>query len=503
MNQDINKHKNDRFHIGTELIFARIHGHLSIVGLVLTFLLLVCFESGCKKFVEAPLPITALVSQAVYNSNATAAAAVTGIYETMVNKSIGGGSNGLSALPGLSADDFTLYPNAAPLQEQVYLNAQSSTNTPPIWSDLYNVIYQANSAISGITSSAGITTSMKHQLIGEAKFIRAFCYFYLVNLYGDVPLSLTPDYQQNAKLARTSQLTVYQQIIGDLDTAQSMLSDNYLAPNGTTTTERVRPNKGVATALLARVYLYYANITGDASNYAKAEQQSTAVINNSNYNLPADLNTVFLSTSTEAIWQLEPPNNGFNTQDGQAFLLSAFGGPSASHPYVLNNELLNDFEPGDLRVKQWTSSITVNGVVYYFPYKYKLAHTGSAPTEYPTLLRLAEQYLIRAEARAQQGDLNGAQSDINAIRNRAGLPPTSATTLDDIMNAIQQERRVELFTEYGYRWLDLKRWHKVDSVMSVVTPQKGGQWVSSAALYPIPLTDIQYDANLTQNLGYN
>lgn len=467
--------------------------------------ILASFCSNCKKFVQAPLPTTQLVGGTVYNSNATAAAAVTGIYQTMVNNSIGGGANGISALAGLSADDFTLYPGASALQQQVYLNAQLSTNPLPLWSNLYNAIYQANSAISGISTSSSVTAAMKQQLIGEATFVRAFCYFYLVNLYGDVPLALTPDYQQNSILPRSPQVNVYQQIISDLLTAQGMLTDNYLDPNGNSTTERARPNRGAATALLARAYLYYANLTGDAGNYAKAEAQATVVISSANYVLVTDLNSVFLSGSKEAIWQLESPNNGLNTQDGAAFILSANGGPSAFSPYTLNRDLLSAFETGDLRQSKWVSSVSKNQVVYYFPFKYKLYYTGSAPAEYPILLRLSEQYLIRAEARAQQGKLlgaNSAQSDLNTIRSRAGLSPTTALTLSDFMTAIQQERRVELFTEYGHRWMDLKRWHKVDAVMSVATAQKGGGWASTASLYPIPQTDILTDSKLVQNTGY-
>ncbi len=454
---------------------------------------------SCKKFVQAPLPSTELVGAAVYGSDQTAASAVSGILSTMEGNSIGGGAWGISALGGLSADEFELYPGASSVLQQVYLNAQLSSNPPTIWSDLYNVIYQANSAIAGISASTGVSASMKQQLVGEAEVIRAFCYFYLVNLYGDVPLVLTPNYTENEGMARTPAEQVYGQIKMDLIAAKSALSSNYLSPSGTASMERVRPNAGAAAALLSRVYLF----TGV---YDSAELEATAVINNSNYALVSDLDSAFLASNKEAIWQLEAPDNGFNTQDGGTFVLSFFGGASPIFPFILSDSLEYHFEPGDLRQSHWTDSISQNGSVYYYPFKYKLYFTGSAPTEYPTLLRLAEMYLVRAEARAQQNELigaNGALADLNTIRRRAGLGPSSAVSQADIETAILRERRFELFTEYGHRWLDLKRTGNLDAVMSMVTPLKGGAWVPTDSLYPIPFNDIKADLELTQNPGYN
>jgi hypothetical protein len=169
----------------------------------------------------------------------------------------------------------------------------------------------------------------------------------------------------------------------------------------------------------------------------------------------------------------------------------------------LSDSLVYNFDLGDLRALHWIDSISVSGITYYYPWKYKLNYTGAPPVEYPMVLRLAEQYLIRSEARAQQGNLNGAAADLNAIRTRAGLPNTAAVTQQDFLNAIYRERRFELFTEYGHRWLDLIRTGNVNAVMGVVTPEKGGIWVPTDSLYPLPLTEIKADPNLTQNPGYN
>ncbi len=109
---------------------------------------LLLLGGGCKKFSEIPPPSTSLSAATVYGSNATASAAVTGIYSSMSTNSIGGGIHGISGLLGLSADEFNLYSNATDmLISQAYVNALLSTNAPPMWDDLYNIIYQANSAI--------------------------------------------------------------------------------------------------------------------------------------------------------------------------------------------------------------------------------------------------------------------------------------------------------------------------------------------------------------------
>jgi hypothetical protein len=120
------------------------------------------------------------------------------------------------------------------------------------------------------------------------------------------------------------------------------------------------------------------------------------------------------------------------------------------------------------------------------------------------VLRLSEQYLIRAEAEANVGDSTDAISDLNVIRARAGLSSYADTTQGSLLSAILHERQVELFTEWGHRWFDLCRSGNAISVMSTVCPQKGGTWNPNGyqVLFPIPKTELINDVNLTQNPGY-
>jgi hypothetical protein len=258
--------------------------------------------------------------------------------------------------------------------------------------------------------------------------------------------------------------------------------------------ERVRPSKGAATALLARCYLY----TGD---WVNAEAQASAVVNNASLYSLSTLNNAFLKNSTEAIWQLQPVNSGSNTEDAKVFILPA-SGPSANNPVYISPFLLYSFEAGDQRMNNWVGSVTAGTDTFYYPYKYKSANYGDLVSEYLMVLRLGEQYLVRAEARAQQGRIKEAQDDLNMIRRRAGLPDTNASNKAALLAAILHERQTELFSEWGHRWLDLKRTGNIDAVMTAVCPQKGGAWRSFQQWYPLPLNDIQRDPNLVQNNGY-
>jgi hypothetical protein len=443
------------------------------------FLLAAALPS-CKSFVEVPPPVSQLNVNSVFSDDKTATAAVVGIYNDM--EFAAPVSTYLTLLQGLSADEL-----ASTSDDISFQQFAENTYTPAnpyaaaMWG-IYFDIYQANACIEGIRNSPALTTATKDQLLGEARFTRAFCYFYLLNLFGDVPLVISTDYRINDTLRRTPVAQVYSQIITDLQDAQNLLKTDYPSD------QRVRPNLWTATSLLARVYLYL-------SKWSDAESQASSVINSGSYSLE-DLNSVFLNSSNETIWQLMPVNPFFNTQEAAYFIP---GSPTQIPVYPLLDSLVAAFEPGDNRLAAWTGNNIVGSQVYYYPYKYKNA-SGSPATEYHVVFRLAEQYLIRAEARMRQGNLNGAVSDINVIRARAGLNALgSSLTADQVAAAIRQERRIELFAELGHRWLDLKRTGNTDAVMSGVKPST---WRSDDALWPVPQAQRNANQSLTQNEGY-
>jgi len=441
----------------------------------------------------------------VYASDATAAAVLTGLYTNLSSSDFTSTDfRNLSMYAGLSADELTLWNGTSIVwQNQYYTNALSANMSGAAfipWNSVYPYIFTCNSAIEGLSSADKLSAAARSQLLGEAKFMRAFFYFYLVNLYGDVPLILGTDYKVNALMGRTSKDKVYTQIVNDLLDAKKLLdSTGYVQSDCITVyepsvAERVRPNSWVASALLARVYLYM-------NDYPNAEEQSSILINNTNVYGLESIGNAFLRNNSEAIWQLQPVNVGWNTEDAKLFIIPPTG-LSTSNPVYLSDTLLNSFEVGDLRKSNWIGNYTDVTGTYHYAYKYKDANLGDPVIEYHMVLRLAEQYLIRAEARAQQGNLSGSQDDLNTIRTRAGLTSTSANDKKSLLVAILHERQVELFTEWGHRWLDLKRTGQIGAVMSAVAPKKQGKWDSNWALYPIPVDDINKDPLLIQNQGY-
>ncbi len=444
--------------------------------------------TACKKFLQVPPPQTELVNTSVYNNPSTATAAVLGIYEKMMESAAVFSNGGITLYTGLSGDELGT-PSSNTVYNEFYFNQVTPSNSglkSDLWGAGYTYLFQANSVLEGLQGSS-LSSELKMQLQGEAKFIRAFCHFYLVNLFGDIPLVTSSNYTVNASATRTHVDSVYQQIIRDLNDAEGLLGDNYVDQNNLVTTQRVRPNKWAAMALLARVYLF-------TKDWKDAENMASQLIAKSDfYSLTQDLDSVFLAGSPEAIWQLLPVVPNQNTGEGNMFVQD-IGVPLYA---FLDTGLLNSFESGDLRVTDWINSYQDGSDTYYYPFKYKI-NFSSDITEYYSVLRLAEQWLIRAEAKNEQQDINGAAADLNIVRARAGLPPTNAADYPSMQIAIQKERRHELFCEWGHRWMDLKRTGQIDAVLSFTKPS----WQTRSALYPIPQTEIQNDPDLVQNPGY-
>ncbi|OMP80125.1 hypothetical protein BW716_06425 [[Flexibacter] sp. ATCC 35208] len=467
--------------------------------------------SSCNKLVDPGAPEASINEENVYKDDGSAIAAVTGIYASMATpafeNTVGDftGAKSISFLCGIASDELTLYSGVSdPMFKAYYTNNLIANSTQSYgsehWLTIYNLIFRCNAAIAGLSASGSLTPAVRQQLLGEVHFLRGFFYFYLTNMFGEVPLVTGTDPNVNRTLARSSQTTVYQLIKEDLTTAGEELSERYLnADLKSESSERIRPTKWAAAGLLSRVYLFM-------NDYENAEKQASLVIDNpSLYELTA-ADDVFLQNSMEAIWQLQPVKMGHNTEDAWNFVLPDTGPSDFSfgfgYPTYVSEELLAAFEAGDTRRKHWIDSVIVTGQTYYYPFKYKKAVYGDAVTEYLMVLRLAEIYLIRAEARAQQNNISAAQQDLDKVRTRAGLSATSASDKTSLVDAITRERQVELFTEWGHRWFDLKRLGKIDGVMNTVATAKGGSWSSFKALFPIPFVDIQRSGVIKQNTGY-
>ncbi len=437
------------------------------------------FIAGCKKLIEVSTPQNQLTTDKVFADTSSATAAMVNVY-AMLNNNIDPNYN---KYMGIYTDELNYY-GASPDAVQYSTSKLSATNSTnsTFWSYCYSAIYACNQIIEGLTNANAIPASTSNSLTAEAKFLRAYCYLYLTTTYGAVPLILTTDVNQTSRASRTDSAQVFSQIIQDLQSAQHTLPETYIGG------EKTRANKWAAIALLARVELYQ-------HNWQEAETQASAVINANQYSLNSP-STIFLANSNETILALWTQYGYINDSPN---LIPTSGVPN----YPVTQNLINAFEPGDLRMANWLKPVSVSSggstTVYYYPYKYHNRSANTAAPEYLVVLRLAEQYLIRAEAFAQQGNLPSAIADLNTIRERAGLNKlANSISQTACLNDVAQEWRIEFAFEWGHRFLDLKRLGRINPVMSNYKTN----WSPQADLLPIPKNDLSSDPYLSQNSGY-
>tara|TARA_R110000868_G_scaffold71713_2_gene209693 strand:- start:19915 stop:21246 length:1332 start_codon:yes stop_codon:yes gene_type:complete len=440
--------------------------------------------SSCTDFIDVDPPQNTLIAATVFEEATTVESALANIYAKMRDQSMVSGNYGVSALMGIYSDELDYY-LFEPNYSEVYQHTLMASNTliSSWWNQAYSIIYAANDILKGVENSHTLAAEDRARFKGQALFVRAYMHSLLVNLYGEVPYIKTTSYLENNKVSRQTVPSVYAAIIADL--TQAVLLLDTVDPSG----ERVVPNQHAAQALLARMYLY-------TEDWEKAEATATKVINNIAFE--SDIEKVFLKKASGTLWQLKP--NGVtnrNTYEANQFVIRLIPGQL----YALNTALLDAFEPGDLRRSKWIGSKSSSDglVTLHFAHKYKAIFNETSSLEYSILFRLAEQYLIRAEARAHAVNILGAQQDLNVIRHRAGLANTTAANKDALLAAILQERFVEFFTEQGHRWFDLKRMGKAKEVLGSIKTN----WKDTDLLLPLPETELELNPNLKpQNLGY-
>lgn len=352
------------------------------------------------------------------------------------------------------------------------LTADNSTVTST-WGAIYSTINSANHIIEKAQSVEDPTFDQadKDRVQGEAFFIRALAYFDLARAWGGVPLVLdytqTPD--DGRGIARSSLDDTYAQVLDDLELAEGLLPDEV---------DRNRATLHTVYALRARLHLYL-------EEWEDAEDYATRVIDHPEYELVQPYSEfIQKKNSSESIFELSYDNANRNNHNGY-FLPSGQGGRLEWRPTEVFTELVRDPDVGGNRAVLVDDE---NGVTYgnlYFR-----SSTGDDPAY---ILRVAELYLNRAEARAQLNLTEDAADDLNEIRARAGVPVTEAVTREELLSAIETERRIEFALE-GHRWFDLIRTQRAGDVLGVTDTNR---W-----LLPIPLRELNADPDLTQNDGY-
>ncbi len=413
-----------------------------------------------------------ITDEQAFVNRASAEAALTGAYSRLQNNSYYG--RDYVAFGYLSADNVE-WSGSFNFYQQIDANSLTADNSTvnSTWSAIYSTINSANHIIAKVQSvdDPVFLQQEKDRIQGEAYFIRALAYFDLARAWGGVPLVLdftrSPD--DGTGIGRSTLEETYARVLSDLEEAQRLLP---------TEVNRNRATRHSAEALRARLHLYL-------GEWAEAEDYATRVIDNPAYELVQPFSEFIQNkNSTESVLELAYDNANRNNHNGY-FLPSSLGGRLEWKPTENLVNLLRDPNTGGNRKALIENA---NGVTYgalYFR-----SGTGDDPAY---ILRVAELYLIRAEARAHQNNLEGAIEDLDAVRNRAGLGNTNASNRQELLLAIEQERRLEFALE-GHRWFDLVRTGRAGDILGL---NDTNRW-----LLPIPESDLNADPDLVQNPGY-
>lgn len=346
-----------------------------------------------------------------------------------------------------------------------------------IWAANYECINRVNNVLYRLPSISDLTPQERDGYEGEALFLRGLCHFNLLGYFGGIPLKTQPTLDlNNIDQARNTVGEVYTQIIEDLLAAEGKLPST--SPLG-------RAISFSATALLAKVYLseYHFNNNPDAA--AQAIAKAGKVISEGGYSLAPNFGDLFMGNSTESIFEVV-----FDVQNRNV-LAQYFFPRSLTGRYEVapTSEFVESWVPGDSA--RFRATIAFDSATAQ-PYGFKYRDVAGG-TDRVYVLRLAEMYLIRAEALAwSNGQIEAIQNDINVIRNRAGLPPTEAADYNALKLAVQHERRFELAFECQ-RWADLVRTKTATLVLGID---------EDYTLFPIPLSEMQTNNNMKQNPGY-
>ncbi|SMD08642.1 RagB/SusD family nutrient uptake outer membrane protein [Pedobacter nyackensis] len=449
------------------------------------FSLLLISLSSCEKFLTTE-PVNAVSDENPIYDKGSSETALRAVYRQMGNSGYYGETYvTLGYFPSGDVKNLTTG-GSANLVNINFRTDEVFFNTA--WIAIYNTINRANHVISkvpGVTDPL-LTTALKNQYVGEAKFIRALAYFDLARAWGGVQLILEPTVSLDSrpKVKRSTLEQTYAQVQKDLEDAELLLPDAL---------NRIRATKRTVWALRARLHLY-------KKEWALAEEYATKLIDKTaDYTLVKPFSAWFannVSASKESIFELQYSvlnPNAIRTQMQH----STNGGQYRYAPNDRFVQLLNDPAVSGGR-SALIGSVTQSGITNWFGNLY-YRKDATDPTY---IFRIAELYLIRAEARAQLNNLSastGALSDLNQVRDRAGILPSTAVTKEQILLAIENERRIEFAWE-AHRWFDLARTGRAKAVLEALDPNT--KVSDHEYVFPIPVTQIQLDPNLEQNKDY-
>jgi hypothetical protein len=419
---------------------------------------------------------------------------ITGVYDEISGSNYYG--RYMLMIPDVMADDVKQNSQAnriVPYAEHIV--EKSDPDAASLWTGMYRAINATNNIINSDVAVAATAVADKDHIIGEAYALRAQIYFDMVRMFAQhytytsdashlgVPLIL--NFDPINKPERNTVKAVYDQIISDMTMAISLMKSNSRSGNSNTL------SSASTKALLSRVYLY-------KEDWPNAETLATEVLG-SGFSLVPNNNYFSLWTtdnSSESIFEIsmtEADNVGGN---GIAGLYSRNG----YGDYLPSNDVVSLYDPADTRLSTFKEDSSLAGEFAPFRVDKYPDFNGFDNVK---VIRLAEIYLIRAEARAEIGtNIQGAQQDLDMVHQRA-LPsaPNTSVTGEALKEAIFLERRLELCFE-GQRLWDLMR-NKMDVVRIQCTAAICLiPYASDTVLLPIPQVETDANSNITQNPGY-
>jgi hypothetical protein len=395
--------------------------------------------------------------------------------------------------PGLTELDlFTYTPRTQEFNDFWKLNYQGITQC--------NIVLERVPAIQ-------MDQTLKNRILGEATFLRAYYYFLLAQVYGDVPLLIKVIPPDELKIPASPRADVFRQIIADCDYAATVLPPQY------TTADLGRATKGAAYALAAKAHLYQQDWTLVLDYVGKVKDLNV-------YALMPDYQNNFrkkTQNNSESVWEIQHTNlelgvgNSLNQWWASKKIKDGYGFAEVTQSYF------DSFEPGDPR-QQFT--IASNNEPYFgLTYKNSFSGTHHSPRKYLqpdstvtqkadgdinyTAIRFAEVLLWEAEALSELGRVAEAQVPLEKVRARAraqavnpatALPPVTTTDQATMIQAVHHERQSELGFEM-HRFFDLVRW-------GVAAQAMPGFQTGKHELFPKPQTELDLNPALKQNPGY-
>lgn len=435
----------------------------NITFLLISFIIL----QGCSLDEN---PKTFISPDAYFDSYESYEAAVMGIYSNIYYFFNGDGTMITEMFSDIYREPDASYEQALP----TYQNDRRPIfyNTRRYWSAGYSIIKNANFVLSKTPDEPQYIT-----LVAEARFLRAFAYFQLVQVYGDIPLRKVPiESYDDIQIQKSSQESVYEFIVEDLKFAENNLNDNLL--------QQGRVYKSVATALLAKVYLTMAgNPINKTEYFAQARDKAISVINSGRFTLMDNYASAFhnLVYTKESIWeQVYDPQKGGNPVTGLSITADGF------KPILLPAKwFIESFTEGDQR-GEWgiSENYAAPSGKILASYFQKFVDNAIIDNDLPPgsvianytmpIFRLAEMYLIAAEGENEVGGPTQAYQYINKIRwrartdksNPALVPDLEGLTKEEFREAVYLERKKELYLE-GSTWFDLKRTNTMDRIQQV------------------------------------